>query len=334
MRSHHRSLAALVVTSASLVALPPALADDEVKAAEEFDLGLARKEAGDLDGACAAFLRSEILVPAIGTKFNLGECALRRGALLEAARLYAAARDAAVAAGDLARAERAGAELAAVQLVTPAIRFDAPPGARAFIDGRAVAIGGETRLDPGRHQVELIVAGAPPVRRTIVLERGRVETVRAEPVRTEPVRTEPVRTEPVRPPEPGPPGEPPIAATVPASPDAPTATRPSRWPAIGAGAGAVVLAGVATYFTLSARDDDAAADALCPMPGACPGTAAAASELNHSAYVDSRIGLGLYVGAGALAGVAAYLGWRAMRTPSLEVRPTAGGVAVTFGGGF
>ena len=56
----------------------PAL-DPDLRAAELFDLGIARKRSGDLDGACAAFAESQALDASLGTQLNLAAAAINIG---------------------------------------------------------------------------------------------------------------------------------------------------------------------------------------------------------------------------------------------------------------
>lgn len=113
--------AALLLAAAAVADAQPGAPDldAELRAAELFDLGLDRKRAGDLDGACAAFAESQALDAALGTQLNLAACLEREGRLAEARALLRATLDEATRSHDRSRADHARAELARLDAVDP-----------------------------------------------------------------------------------------------------------------------------------------------------------------------------------------------------------------------
>ncbi len=111
-----------LIAFASLVLTSPAHAqpaepplDTDLRAAELFDLGIERRAAGDLDGACAAFAESQALDPAIGTALNLAACLERSGRVDDARALLRATIDEAERRGETTRATRARTDLLALE---------------------------------------------------------------------------------------------------------------------------------------------------------------------------------------------------------------------------
>jgi hypothetical protein len=118
-------------------------------------------------------------------------------------------------------------------------------------------------------------------------------------------------------------------------PDEPPPARGRRvsWTVVGLAAGATIIAGGAVALRVDAGSRQRRADALCPDPTACPGTAGQAAELSASAARRSRLAVIGAAGAGALATAAVLVWWRGHRSaPVIELGPRE--VAVAWGGRF
>jgi hypothetical protein len=331
---------AAVALIAGLV-LPVGLAagqhpDRELRAAEMFDLGLARKEADDWTGACQAFAESQRLSPAVATQLNLAECKQREGRLLEAAEILRDAIAAAKAKADRVRGDRAEADLVAIVALTPRIAFDVPAGlqAKATIDGAAVADLSETILiDPGSHDVVVSIDGEIRVRRTVTLGQSAIERIRIEPAE-----------EASGPGGPG--GLVDGADRAGDGGDRTTAPRrdgamssPSnrhRTLVIGTGVGAALLAAAGSYLLVSAYQlEDDSYDRCDDLPSCDPTDRDAAIDLVDRAIARQQLATGVLIGAGVVSGAAAVLWWTGRpRATAVDVEASPGGAAVVVRGAF
>jgi hypothetical protein len=106
-----------VVSAVLIVGVAEAQVAPEValRAAELFDRGIERRKSGDLEGACAAFVESQALAPALGTQLNVAMCLERDGKIEEARAMLQRTIEEAKASGDAARAQRASEDLAALE---------------------------------------------------------------------------------------------------------------------------------------------------------------------------------------------------------------------------
>lgn len=299
-------IAGLPLGAADLHAQP---GDPDIRAGELFDLGQERKQSDDWPGACAAFAESQALVPAAGTLFNLAECREHDERWLAAATLWRETIDAATADGNTARAALAADRLAALVARTPTIEVVAPDGARvaATIDGVAVAdLSAAVPVDPGRHEIVVVVDGVERIRTTTTLRSSQHEQIAVDPPRD--------------------------AITLPIV--AVSSARGRNWTAIGLGAGAIALAAVGTYLRIDAGTREHQASDACPIPSACDGTADAATDFQESARLRSQLAVGAFVGAGVVATAAAVLWWKDRRRGRVDVAIAPSGGAITYRASF
>src|SRR5262245_43773346 len=112
-----RRLALAIVVFASSARAEPSRAD------ALFEEGRKLVTRGRFEQACQKFAASQELEPSIGALLNLGDCAERRGKLLEARDLNRQARDLAVAKKDASRAEFASARVAELDAKIPRLKI-------------------------------------------------------------------------------------------------------------------------------------------------------------------------------------------------------------------
>lgn len=313
-------IAGAVLSVAAAHAQPAAI--DPVKAAEQFDLAMKKKRAGDWPGACAAFAASQRFEPAIGTQLNLAECLARDGALLAAAALLRETAATAEARQD-PRAQLARDNLRAIEARLP--RFDvrgpASGDVRAELDGQLVTeLSLPVRVDPGRHHWKVTVAGQVQLDRTYTLAEGAVERIE---IHADPV---PGLDPDPQPPLPGLP-EPP-------SPSAERRRTPTFVYVIGAGA--IVAAGAGTALLVSAHGLQSDAESICPDPDACADPMRA-QDYNDRAVRRSQYGMFALGGAGVFAITAGVVWWRTRGSdapPRAAINASPDGAIVTYGGRF
>lgn len=190
--------------------------------------------------ACAAFEDSDRLDPEIGAKLNVARCYQEWGKLATAWRWYSDAEQMAIKTGDKRTAkihalvEEVDRDVPRLVLVLPA---DAATDHVAIrLDGAELAlasVGDERRVDPGPHDITIIVDGKSQLR-TVPVQRGEHSRVPLDlPARVRSRRR--VEPEPV------------------ADPGTTGATR--RLIGLGTAGAGVVAVGIASIVTLRARSD-------------------------------------------------------------------------------
>ncbi len=149
--------------------------------------------AGSFDIACARFRDSDKLDPAVGTRFNLADCEERRGRLATAWSLFRGVLSELAQDDDRRpiaeqRVAKLKPRLPIVALVLPP---DAAAGMRVRLDGVELgeaSFGVPLPMDPGEHELRLLLPNGPERRKTFTLregERSDVELDAAEPVADE-----------------------------------------------------------------------------------------------------------------------------------------------------
>lgn len=170
------SLRIACLTGALLaITISSAAAQDADVLFEQGKRQLARKQYAQ---ACATFERVDAIDPGIGAKLNVAKCYQDWGKLGRAHRWYTDAEKMATTARD-PRATKIRELIAALEPDVPRLTIRVAPGADAAaaaitLDGAplaASAIGRETRVDPGPHEIGYR-AGDQQKRQTIALERG------------------------------------------------------------------------------------------------------------------------------------------------------------------
>jgi tetratricopeptide (TPR) repeat protein len=187
--------------------------------------------------ACTAFEDSDRIDPEIGAKLNVARCYQEWGKLATAWRWYSDAEQMASKAGDK-RAPKIHALIEDLERDVPHLTLVLPPDAvtdhlAIQLDGVALAlatVGDERRVDPGPHEITIVVEGrARP--RTIPIQRGdRTKIALDVPTRARARRT-----------------------AVPEPAADPGRTR--RLIGLGASGAGVVAVGIAGIATLRARSD-------------------------------------------------------------------------------
>jgi tetratricopeptide (TPR) repeat protein len=234
--------------------------------------------------ACTAFEDSDRIDPEIGAKLNVARCYQEWGKLATAWRWYTDAEQAASKAGDK-RTPKIHALIEDLERDVPHLTLVLPPDAvtdhlAIQLDGVSLAlatVGDERRVDPGPHEITIVVEGrARP--RTIPIQRGdRTKLALDVPTRARARRT--------------PVSEPPA--------DPGRSRRLIGLGASGAGVVAVVIAGITT---LRARSDyDHALHGYCnDAPDMCDPTGLSRTHsARHRANIATAVTL---LGTAAVAG--------------------------------
>jgi hypothetical protein len=175
MRSCARVAAALALSAVMAVALR-ASADDKTTAAEGyFREGIAAMKENKFPQACAAFDASNNADPSPGTQINLGLCNEKQGKVASAWAWYNAAAALATDRGQDERAALARKEADRVApLLTRVIINGKPADAKATVklDDVEVKFGLESRVDPGSHAVEVVLAGKKTFKTTVNVDKS------------------------------------------------------------------------------------------------------------------------------------------------------------------
>jgi len=152
--------------------------------------------------ACAAFEDSDRLDPEIGAKLNVARCYQEWGKLATAWRWYIDAEQMATTAGDK-RTPKIHALIEEIDRDVPRLVLVLPPDAvtdhvAIRIDGAELslaAVGAERRIDPGSHDITVIVDGTPR-NRTIPVQRGDRPRITLDvPTRSRPHRVARTQTD-------------------------------------------------------------------------------------------------------------------------------------------
>jgi hypothetical protein len=173
------AVAAAGILVSGLVAHGAEDAGDKARAL--FEEGVRHMETGAHEAACTALRQSFELSGAKGPLLWLAKCEAARGRSATALALWRRVRDE-TETGTPARTE---AERAVVELErsVPRIVVSAPAGTTLRLDGRAIAPGEETPVDPGRHELMAELPGGGRERTDVVLAAGarRVIEIGARP---------------------------------------------------------------------------------------------------------------------------------------------------------
>lgn len=154
--------------------------------------------------ACTAFEQSHASDPAIGTQLNIALCYEAWGKTAGAYRAYVEAeRLAKLKFDDRARGARTKVDELSPQV--PRLRLelpdDADPSLVILFDNQELAldkIAEDLLIDPGKHRVEVRVAGAPPKATDIVIANGERKTIPIEAPKVAPKVIVTVTTAPRR----------------------------------------------------------------------------------------------------------------------------------------
>jgi hypothetical protein len=273
--------------------------------------------------ACAAFEDSDRLDPEIGAKLNVARCYQEWGKLATAWRWYSEAEQMAIKTGDK-RTPKIHALVEEVDRDVPRLVLVVPPDAvtdhvAIRLDGAELAlasVGDERRVDPGPHDITVIVDGKPHLR-TVPVQRGEHSRVPLDL---------PARARSRRAAEPEP-----VAADT-------GATR--RLIGLGTAGAGVVAVGIASIVTLRARSDyHHALDGHCDgeIDMCDPTGLHATHSARHRANIATVVSV---LGAAAVAGgLVLYVmspGAPAGERQALYVAPVLGGDGggVVLGGAF
>ncbi len=186
----------LVAVAAFLVVSPAAADGNDAAAAALFDQGLAEMEASHFETACPKLAESFHLDPRAGTLFTLAECEARAGKVASALTHYGdyQARFARMTAQERVKqkerpaiAERQVAALRPrVPELTINVRGALPEGAVVKRDGVALgapSLGTPFPLDPGPHEVSIVLADGTATREALVLHDAEKKLIELAPPR-------------------------------------------------------------------------------------------------------------------------------------------------------
>lgn len=316
-------------SSLALLALAagPAAAGDKDKADALFKQGkklMAEKHYAD---ACAAFEQSFALDPGIGGELNIARCYEEWGKIGRAYKAYQQAEDMATKAND-PRAPKIHELVVGLEPKVPHVTIKLPKGAtakmEATLDGAPLdvgPVGASHVVDPGPHTIEYTVDGAKK-KKVIAVERGGSVDVVLEGVVKDTAKPE---------------GE---GEDVHQAPPPPSNTgRTQRIAGIATGGAGVVMMGIASYMTLSAKSkyDDALKAHCMGMTNACDDIGL---RDTHDARSQANVATVVFLigGAAVGGGVALYLlAPRPMREEHAlylvpSVHPDGGGLV--FGGRY
>ncbi len=258
---------------------------DVMRADTLFREGRALMKSGNYESACPKLEESYRLDPAAGTGINLGDCFEKQGKVASALLAYQAAR-ALLKAGD-PRIGPVEKEIAALDKRAPRLTIKlapgAPDGTTVKRDGREVEaskLGLPVAVNPGKHTVTVLSAGAAPRRRSVAIaesERREIVVEADEP--DEIGQTRPASVE----------------SGAPAKDDSPDVQRTLGFVALAAGAAALGVAGYYFFKANSVGDK-------CTSAAACN-----ALEEEDQAHRDKATIWGIIGGVSAAGGAAVVL---------------------------
>lgn len=297
--------------------------------------------------ACAAFEKSNMLDPGIGTQLNIAKCYEDWGKI---GRAFLAYRDAEKMAKDAAdpREPKIHELVEGLDSQAPRLTIKLPKDAKAdglkvTLDGELVATFGEPFvIDPGPHTIEYTLPGGAKKNRVVPVERGGDSEVTLDVPRGGGPKTD---TKPDLKPVTKPDTKPDVTPDVKSDAEAPPAVpgRNQRLGGLVIGGAGVIAIGVSSIMTLSARSQyNDAIDAYCG------GTKTTCDDyglmLTHDARSTANTATFIFIaGTAAVAGgVALYVlapkgeatatAARTARYVVPAVSPTSAGVV--FGGRF
>jgi hypothetical protein len=276
--------------------------------------------------ACTAFEDSDRIDPQIGVKLNAGRCYQEWGKLATAWRWYTDAEQMASKAGDK-RTPQIHALIEGIERDVPHLTLVLPPDAvtdqlAIRLDGIPLApatVGDDRRVDPGLHEIAILVEGQPRARTIQVLRGDRTKITLDVPTRAR-GRTQRTSSDPGA-----------------------DAGRTRRLVGLGAAGVGVIAVGIAGITTLRAHSDyEHALHGYCnDAPDMCDPTGLTRTHsARHRANIATAVTL---LGTAAVAG-GLYLYFTTPRTAehpdrpgqALYVAPAIGvdGAGIVLGGGF
>jgi serine/threonine-protein kinase len=332
----------LVLAALCLFAAPALAVTPEEKAAAEaqFDEGVKLLKAGNYDAAAKKFESSQRIDPGIGTLLYLGECYEKSGKTASAWATFREAASMAQAAGQGDRARIGTQRAARLEDKLSKLTIEVPEadmsieGIEIQTDKRAVAKslwGTPAPVDPGDHVVSVSAPGYRTAEvKVTVTGAGQNQTLSAPVL------------------EKLPPGETPVVAPAPVAATGGAAATPtdsgtsdgSAQRVTGLVIGGVGVAGLgvgAVFGILAISDNNTAKDNGCsPGDGNCPAGATGVADANK-ARDEATVSTIAFIAGGVLVATGATLYLTAPDAPQtahLEVVPTYGGAALSFGGNF
>jgi tetratricopeptide (TPR) repeat protein len=273
--------------------------------------------------ACKAFEDSDHIDPQIGVKLNAGRCYQEWGKLATAWHWYTDAEQMASKAGDK-RTPQIHALVEGLERDVPHLTLVLPPDAvtdqlEVRLDGNALmlaTVGDDRRVDPGLHEITVVVEGKPRARTIQVLRGDRTRISLDVPTRA---RVQAQRT---------------------SSEPAADAGRTRRLVGLGTAGAGVLAVGIAGITTLRAHSDyEHALHGYCnDAPDMCDPTGLTRTHsARHRANIATAVTL---LGTAAVAG-GLYLYFTTPRTAerpgqALYVAPAIGGdgAGIVLGGAF
>lgn len=246
-----RAVAWLLVLAPAAALAQPSAQDARITAAARalFQEGIAFGDAGDWSSALDRFERALALRDSPVVRFNLAQSCTHLGRLVEGSEhAVRVAQHPQADAGVRQAAEELRAWIAA-RLARLTVRLgEVPDDASATLDGRAIPaslVGVAMPVDPGPHEVTLVVGGRAVASEELVLAEGETRELTLD--------------RPPEPPTPAPPAA--LVAEPPTTPEpSPTPHRRRRWLAT---TGALVAAGVVAVVlavTLGGGEDPTRGD--------------------------------------------------------------------------
>jgi hypothetical protein len=166
-----RGRGSALAAAMTLVALAsPALGQEQAAPAESlFEEGRSLLTQGKYAEACAKFIESEKLDPAVGTLLNLGDCYEKQGKIATAWAVFKQATTMAHSGKQASREKIAAARVAALEGKVPRLSVSVPhpvPGLEVRRDGLITgqaewsgAIPSAVTLDPGEHEIVAVAPG-------------------------------------------------------------------------------------------------------------------------------------------------------------------------------
>ena len=263
---------------------------------------------GEFSLACTAFEQSQQADRAIGTQLNIALCYEKWGHLATAYHAFSDAERMARAANDK-RVTVAHKYVAALESKIARLRVRIPSGADPYaifvLDGKeipAAQLTDELVLDPGKHVIDVRVAGAPPKSNAITLKAGERKELELElPATSE--KPAPEKSEP----------------SEESAPVASSRSKPRLYGGIAlTTAGAAALA-VASVVALGAKSDYEAAVVGCPG-GMCDSLTA--FEATRDARDRAKAMTWVFVGGAVLAAGGVYFIVTSKRAPAERVSVT------------
>lgn len=285
----------LVLSCGASVLLPAsARADAESarRAERLFKEGADALEHGRYDEACTKLKESSVLVPALGTQYNLGVCYELTHRPASAKQAFLRTAELATKAGKEGLAKDAHARAKKVDVLVPRLLLRLPEGAtsaRVRLDDtelEAKALAAPIELDPGPHQIHATAPGRTAFEAKVELAESRTTEIAVALLLPNEVKIAP----PPSPPTPPPPEQP-----------SSNFQKPIAIGVVGLG---VVALGVSGFFGLQAKNK--LEDSGCRDGQFCPNAAAAERLTDAKNQADLATILAIGGGVALVAGTVLY----------------------------